>query len=362
MRVTVPWLLVLISLPALAAGNPKLAEARKLADDLQFDKAAKALEAAKKVEGNDLLATQDILALEGIIAATQGKDAKAREAFRELLVLNPKYKLPADQPPRVRTPFYEAKEWAEDNGPLATSGSATTKPGLVESVAVAVEKDALKLARAVRFHLKVGGGERTADVPLAGGKAEVKVGQKAVAWWYEVLGERNRVLVAVNEATPREEKAPDAPVAVAPPPPEPKPEVKPAPEPLEPMPEEKPAPAVTASAWPGSWMKPVGWSLVGAGAVAAGVGIIFGVQANGARSQVLNAETNAEGVITGLTQKEAAALEAQAQSQATIANVLFVTGGVLAATGAVFVVLDTMGGTKVTLAPAPGGLVAQGSF
>ncbi|MCC6336164.1 MAG: hypothetical protein IT380_19530 [Myxococcales bacterium] len=356
MRAT--WLpLALISTAALA-GNAKLAEAKKLADDLQLDKAAKALEAAKKVEGNDLAATQDILALEGIIAATQGKGAKARDAFRELLVLNPKYKLAADQPPRVRTPFYEAKEWAEDNA-LVTSASAVTRPGLVESVTVTVEKDVLKLARAVRFHLKVGGSERTADAPLGQGRAAVPVGAKAVAWWYELLGERGRALVAVNDTSPREEAA-DVAVAAVVPPPEPKPE------PVEPLPEpppEKPAPGVETSAKPGGWMKPVGWSLVGAGAVAAGVGVLFGVQANASRSAVANAETNSEGVITGLTQKEAAALEARAQSQATVANILFVAGGVLAAAGVVIVVVDGLGGgAKVTLAPAPGGLVAQGTF
>jgi hypothetical protein len=365
---TTTWLalaLALLAAPALAA-NPKLDEARRLVDDLEMDKAAKALDAATQVPDLSREDTLTILSLKGIVAATLGQGAKARDAFRELLVLNPTYELPADQPPRVRTPFYEAKDWAKKRGALASTAGAEQQPGLVASVWVKVDKDELKLARGVRFHLRRGGADRAVDVPLKSGRAETPVGAAEVAWWYEVTGERGRVLLeGASAQAPRQERATGTAVAATPdlkqppadvPPPKETPVLAPT------LPAEKRPEVAESAPSTHGWMWPTGWGLVGAGALAAGIGIIFGAQANASRATVLNAETNADGVITGLTQTEAAALEQKAQSQATVANALFITGGALAATGVVFVVVESVGGTRVAVAPAPGGLVARGSF
>jgi hypothetical protein len=125
MRTALPVVLVpmLVACPALAA-NPKLEEARALVDDLAFEKAASVLDAAARMEGNSRQEVLNILALQGIVHGTLGKQARAYEAFRELLLLDPGYQLPADQPPRVRTPFYEAKAWVQDNGPFDAMASA----------------------------------------------------------------------------------------------------------------------------------------------------------------------------------------------------------------------------------------------
>lgn len=344
MRAALPVALlsVLVVCPALAA-NPKLEEARRLVEDLDLEQAAKVLDAAERVEGNTRAEWLEILALQGIAYGTLGKNAKAHDAFRELLLLEPDYKLPADQPPRVRTPFYEAKEWAKENGPFTVTPAAQVKDGEVASLSVTTSKDVLRLARAVRFHLRVGGAERTEDAALKTGRAEVPVGAAEVAWWYEVLGQHAQVLVEGGSAqAPRQESASGAVAGAAG-------EVK------------------RGGPGGGGWMRPTGWGLLGAGVVAGGVGVVFGLMANGARSTVLNAEKNASGLVTGLTQREAAALEQQAQTNAVIANVLFGVGGALAATGLVFVLLGGDGGAPgdgpaVSLAPGPGGFAVWGTF
>lgn len=341
MRPALPVVLasMLVAAPALAA-NPKLEEARALVDDLDLEKAAKVLDAAERLEGNSRQEVLEILALQGIAYGTLGKNAKAHDAFRELLLLEPGYKLPADQPPRVRTPFFEAKDWALENGPFNATPSAEVANGEVRAVVVTMSKDLLRLARAVRFHLRVDGAERSEDVALVGGRAEAKAGGPRVAWWYEVLGTHQRVLLEGGSATAAREDSADGALASS------------------------GAPGVSgAGPSSGGWLRPTGWGLLGAGVVAGGVGVAFGLLANGARSTVLNAETNANGLVTSLTQREAAALEQQARTNATLANVLFGVGGALAAAGVLFIVFGGAdAGPSVALAPAPGGVALWGHF
>jgi hypothetical protein len=325
--------------PALAVPNARVEEARKLIDDLELEAAVKVLDAAEKTEGNDRAALLEILTLQGIAWGTLGKDAKTRDAFRKLLMIAPEATLPPDQPPRVRTPFLEAREWASSNGPLTATPGVDLGDGLVRALKVSLEKDVLRLARSVRFHLKLDGVDQVLEVPVTAGKAVAPVGKASASWWAEVLSERKAVLLEVaSAAKPREEWTQVAPVAAAP-------------------------PAVTGPAGvSGGWRRPTGGVLVGAGAVAAGVGVVMGLMSSAARAKVTNATRDDLGRITDLTQREAAALETSALSQATVANVLFGVGGGLAAAGVVLIILGPSGEPAVALSPAPGGVVVTGSF
>lgn len=343
---TLPALVAVLctSLPAVAGPPPRVLEARKLIDDLEMEAALKVLLEAERAEGNDRAAVLEIYLLQGIAFGSLGKDAKTRDSFRKLLMLDPQARLPADQPPRVRTPFMEAKDWALTNGPLAVSVSAVVQQGLIKHLAISVQKDVLRQARAARVHWKTSGAEQVVDLPLTSGAAEAPVGAPSVTWWVEVLSERKGVLAVVgSEAEPREDRAPAlkaGPVAAA-------------------------ADALEVRQTrvvSGGWRRPTGLVLLGAGAVAAGVGAVFGVQSTGARAALTGAATDAEGRVTGLTQRDASTLEAQANSQATLANVLYGVGGALGAAGLVFTILGPVTEPVVTLAPAPGGAVVRGSF
>lgn len=327
---------------ALGAPNPKLEEARKLTEDLDLEKAAKALAAAEATPGNDRAQVMEILELQGIVYGTLNKQAKARDAFRELLTLNPDYKLAGDHPPRVRTPFFEAREWVAENGPVSITPAPVVEGGKVSAVTLTVKKDGLRLVRRARFVLQTDAGEQTINTQLdTAGVAKVPVNAPSVKWWAVLLSERDGVLFEVGAAN-----APlthSASVAVDG--------------------GGSETPVVVQTASPRAWMRVPGYALLGGAAVAGGVGVALGVMANGARARVQSAATNENGLVTGLTQREATALEASARTQATIANVLFATGGALAAAGVSFVVLGNTGsGPAVTIAPAPGGVLATGSF
>lgn len=324
---------------ALAVPNPRLVEARKLIDDLEFEAAVKALDAADKTAGNDRETVLEILTLQGVAFGTLGKEAKTRDSFRKLLMLAPGATLPADLPPRVRTPFLEAKEWAGTNGPLTARPGVELEGGLVQSVRLTLEKDLLRQARAARFHLAIEGVEQIVEAPFTAGEAVARVGRPAVSWWAEVLSERKGVLLEVGSARePRQARTGDHPVAAA--------------------------TGVRTDAGPvsGGWRRPTGFVLLGAGAVAAGVGLVLGAQSAAARAQLTNAARDEQGRVTGLKQAEAGPLEASANAQASLANVLFGVGGALGAAGVVFVVLGPVSEPAVALSPAPGGLVATGHF
>jgi len=320
-------------LTAMAAPPNRLSEARKLIDDLELEAGLKALDAAEKTEGNDRATLKEIYLLQGIAFGTLGKEAKTRDSFRKLLMIAPEATLPADLPPRVRTPFFEAKEWSSTNGPLLAVPSAELGEGLVRSVKIVMEKDVLRLARTARFHLEVNGVAQTVDVPLTAGKAIAPVGKDSVRWWAEVLNERGGV---VKELAPRQDGV--APVAVV------------------------QTPGVEAQPTLGGWRRPTGIAVLGAGAVAAGIGVVLGVQANDARNKVTNATRDELGRVTSLTQRDAQALETSAQSQATIANVLFGVGGALGAAGLVLIILGPEQAPTVALSATAGGVVLSGSF
>jgi hypothetical protein len=331
-------LVLCVAGPAWAAMPPKVAEAKQLIEDLQLEAALKALDAADKVEGNPREAVVEILLLQGITFGTLGKDAKTRDSFRKLLMLAPDTKLPADLPPRVRTPFFEAKEWASTNGPLSLSAKATLGATEVDSVEVQVERDVLRQAKVARFHFEVGGEDETVDAPLLQGKASAPVKKASVTWWVQVLSERKGVLL---ETSKKEERV--APVAATTKPVE----VKRA--------EDDAAPT-------GGWRRPVGVALLGVGAAAAGVGAVFGVMSTGTAAKVSGATRDEMGLVTGVTQRQAAALEAESRLQATLANALFIGGGALAAGGLVLVILGPSREPTVALSPSPGGVLVHGAF
>ena len=333
---------LLVAAQVAAAPNPKLAKAKALFDDLEVEQAAKVLDDAAAQGGYDTAGYVELLGLKGLVEATLGHGRQARDAFYQLLVLDPDWKLPGDQPPRVRTPFYEAKGLAAENGRTELEPEATIEAGTVTSVAVTVKRDPLKAGKAVVFHLDVGGTERVARADLdANGRAEAKVGAAGVKWWAELFSAKDDVLVVLNSAaSPREDGASAAPVAAV------------TPEP----------PTVTKPAGPNAWMRPTAYGLVGAGVVAAGAGAWLGTQAEAARARIRDAETNSAGVVTGLTQKEAYALDASARSDALVANILFGSAAALAGSGVVLFVLGGDSGEAVSFAPTPAGVVVSGTF
>jgi hypothetical protein len=316
--------------------NPDLLRARQLIEDVRFTEASRALEAALARASNDRATLLEILELQGVVAATLQSPAKARAAFQALLVLSPEYELQGDYAPRVMTPFFEAKAWVSDFGALQVEAApASRTQDSVERVAVRLVADPLKMGRAVRFRGEDGAGWFEHESPLVEGEASTEVKGERVRWWAELLDERQAVLATVgSEATPVTEVALRLEGLVAAPP-----SVN---EPLQ-----------EAPPW-----RALSYASLGAAVGAGAAGGYFGLRSRSARSELEKAAVDERGLTTGLTQREAYALEERARSSARLANALFGVAGAVAIAGGTFWVL----GTRVQVAATPTGVTVGGEL
>ena len=379
MSKALPLSLLLCATVALAQSNPELEKANRFLFDQKFAEAAKALEAAARVPGNGREAVLRIYELQGVVYGQLGQTTKAREAFQALLSLDPKRELNGKYNQKVVSSFAAAKEWANSNPPLdfKAAKAAMDEKGKVMQLAAKVKNDSMRLGRKVRFHLRVDDGKwAEQDSEIQGVYAAANTDAQGVEWWAELLGDNDRVLMLVaSESGPvREGKVKDRPAtAVAADAPR-KEEPKVAAAPTDPdarvdegKSEVKREAIVeqTASASSSSGpLRPVGYVLMGVGLVGVGVGAFFGVQSSSARSKISNATRDAQDRVTGITQKEAFALEPQAKSQALLANVMFGVGGGVALVGGLCWLLGGSSSESASLqiSPTVGGVLASGKF
>lgn len=108
----------------------------------------------------------------------------------------------------------------------------------------------------------------------------------------------------------------------------------------------KPVASSNAARW---W----GYGALGAGVVAVAVGSGMGVAADSAAQDHRAAETRSD----------KSRFETEANDKATLANVSYIVGGALIATGASLLIYDAVSGdTTVQVAPAPGGISVHVRF
>ena len=345
-------------LPATARAQVDKAE--QALRNLEYPEAIKALEVARKQVGNDRATTLRISELQAITLATMGQEAKALKAFQMLFSLAPEFRLSGNHPPRVTTVFYEARGWLDQNKPLEVRQlPGVAKDGLITQLKVEVVNDPLKLIKEVRFLQLVDGKVTELEVPVTASLVTAPANVQRLSWWAVALGEKKSVLKELSSASsPRIEAAAPLPVAVKP---VAEPELKP-----EPVVVAAPEKAPEITAWeeppaPMSGKRVASFVLMGGGVAIAAVGLVFGGISNGTRAKVTGAATDSSGRVTGLTQREALALDAQQRTEASVANVFIISGAALAAGGITLFALS-LGDTRVALAPAAGGVSLAGSF
>lgn len=316
--------------------NAELKRAKQELDELKYGEAAKSLEAAWAVPGNGRETSLEILELQGVVAATQGQQDRARAYFRSLLYLKPEAEPPSgDLGPKVLGLFYESK------GRITADGALKFEPGAVArdekqvyQVSVTVS-DPQKLSRAVRFYRRVGNDPWQQELVVpADGQARLGIEAVSVQWWAELLGEKDRVLALVG--------GPDHPIATAV---------------LVPN-GSKPFSMPSLS---GSPLRTASYVVAAAGVLALIGAIVFGLEAESQKNQILGATRDASGAVVGITRVKAQILNDQMKTSATLANSFFVGGGVLVGAGVVlFIVAPDGSDARVSLSGK--GLTLAGSF
>lgn len=348
--------LTLLSVPALAQKNPELEKAQAQLAQKKYAEALKSLEAAEKKGGLDRDSYLTLLESKGLAFASTNKPDKAEEAFRSVLVLDPRRELAGKYAGAVGKPIAAAIEWAKSNGALELVPlEPGTANGRVKQVSFAVKNDPLKLVKVVKFYVKTDGGAwKPTDGTLVNGAASMDVDAESVEWWAETQDDKKSQVAFLGSALRPVKSVAPAPVVVAkqdPPKEEPKPVLTPEPKP-------EPAPVVTEPVATSSPLRPVGYALLGAGVIALGVGAYFGVTASSERAAIRMALMSGSSTQAALFERDQAAIR-----NATIANALFIGGGALAAGGAVLWFIGGSESSSMALVPmGPTGLAVTGTF
>ena len=179
-----------------------------------------------------------------------------------------------------------------------------------------LKDDQLSLARTIRLFARVGDGPVEQLEQPAATQVSMAVSGTEVAWWGQLIGDRDAVIgeVGTGAAPVLETIRPDVPKT-------------PGGAPLS-----RADSFAESSEWSALRISAV--VVAGLGVASLGTGAVFGVRSSQSRSQFDQA-TSAMQLISSLTRAQALQLDANARSQALIANVLFVTGAALVVTGVV---------------------------
>lgn len=153
------------------ADDAALDKARQALDDLDYPTAQKTLADTLAAGNNDPEELVEIYKLTGIVAGSLGDAKAATEAFKHLLVLSPKAKLPAGTSPKINKPFTTASEWFKKSSALQVEVETANKPA---SVTLAIENDPLAMVASARVEFVVdGGNEQSLDGK--GDKTQIKI-------------------------------------------------------------------------------------------------------------------------------------------------------------------------------------------
>jgi hypothetical protein len=338
---------------AVMAENRSLANAEQLFNELRYREAVRALDGAVASEGNDRKTLVRILEMQGICAALLSHAARAATFFEATLFLEPDHVLKGDWPPRVTTPFFEAKAWVADHGSLVFEAAPVTSDAAVRSLTVSIPRDPLHMVRRVRFHRREDGGswvEQVTDAH-AGTASSSSVSGHRIEWWAELLGDHAAVLSAIGSTgKPLEAIGPKSGPAItgvpASPPPtaaaaNPPPSSAPVSvEPPRPAAQPMPTPVAQAeipdAGSPGNAppFRVPAYAGLGTGVVVTAIGIVIGARSAQESSTLTNVTTNAQGRVTSLTQRQAYALDQSRRNNAIIGNTLMGVGVGLVLVGA----------------------------
>jgi hypothetical protein len=348
-------MVALVSLGALAQRNPDLEKAQQLLAQKKYDAALKSLEAAAKKGGLERESLLTLLESRGLAQASLGQTQQAEESFRSVLQLDARRDLTGKYTGKVAGVIASAKEWFKEHGGIELGPlDPGTQDGRVKQISLFVKNDPLKLISQVRFYVrKDGGAWKPIEASLVNGAAATDVDAETIEWWAEALSEKKDQLMFLGSAgRPIKQSAPVAVAAKEPtkevdaPAKQPETKLTPTPRPEERL---EAQPVMQSSP-----LRPVGYVLLGLGAVGLGVGTYFGVNSNSIRTTV-----KADLAAGGSDPVELYNRDQSAIASARLANIMLISGGAVAATGLLFVII----GKDVAVVPgAGGGVTVSGKF
>ncbi len=310
-----------------AQTTPPLAPVQRAMKDLNYAQAKEEL--GKVLASGATLSRAEVIEFyetTGIVTATLGDAAAAKDAFFKFALLEPAAKLKGRPSPKVSTPFFEAKAAAAEAGALGLSSEAVG-PAAQRALRVKIVGRAEAFAASLSAESAPATGASVTkafplapivDVPCPTAPCQVTLRLLTPQGW--------ELLRAGPVAVPALGDIPASP-----------PNASTSPSPPTPAASQPPVSVAARAAEPK--LRPLAYGLGVSGVVALGAGLVLGLVSNGERQRFANAARAPDGALEGLTRQQALDLEGTVRGTATGANVAFIAGGVLLAAGVVVWVL-----------------------
>jgi hypothetical protein len=193
---------------AALAERAEVVRARQLYNDLQYEQAGRAFEAALALEGNG---PGDLAAIElhlGLLAGARNDEVAAEEHFRRALEVAPAIDLPAGLPPKITRPFEQARAfWGDGRLRVVHEQPGRWTVGEEASLELALADDRMHLVTGVRLLLwrdrdeasarsyrQDGGGPFSFPFP-----ADLLSTEGVVGYRVEVLGAAGAILAVLED-------------------------------------------------------------------------------------------------------------------------------------------------------------------
>jgi hypothetical protein len=197
--------------PAAFAERAEVARARQIYEDLRYDQAGQAFEAALALTGNG---PEDLAAIElhlGMLAGARNDEAAAEEHFRRALEVAPTIALPTGLPPKITRPFERARAfWGDRALSVAHASPDQWTVGDEAAIELSVADDRMRLVAgarlliwrgrdesAARAYRQDGGGPFVFPVP-----SDLLAEEGVVGYRVEVLGAAEAILAALGGEVP----------------------------------------------------------------------------------------------------------------------------------------------------------------
>ncbi len=241
-------------------------------------------------------------------AARSSDTARAAAAWKKSFLLDANL-LPPDECKPAMATYQAAKAFSAAHPPLSAKVFGTVLPQGGAHLVLEPQNDTMGLIEQARFHVRTSGGwvESTGFT--------VEQSSEVLGYWVEALGDSG-VVLTVGSATDQLSvgRGADAPVIA-----------------------ELPPSSGISLTTTNQWRSPLTLSLAGLAAVAAGLGIGFGIAARADAGTLGGLPLT--GLITDLTQREAFALASRQRTEATTANIALGVAAGLAVTGFLIFIL-----------------------
>jgi len=195
------WFLGLSSGPAAADGEAY--QAVQLYRALEYAQALQAAQAALKLPIQEPAELVSIYRIQGLCQSALGKHEQALESFRQLLSIDPSFRLSPDMSPKLAAPFFQALAMSREQEGIQLSHTApevgASLGGLI--LKATLESDPFALVKTIRLRFRLDGESREKQMVARMGELKTvamklpdDLQARQLSYYFEAVNQHGAVL------------------------------------------------------------------------------------------------------------------------------------------------------------------------